>query len=124
MRPCTAGWFQRKRCTRWSSSRGIGPAWHKPEMSSFSADARAESPLESRSRVRMDEVGLPQPELQVEILDQAGRFSGRAAFCCPRHRTLGEVDGKVKYASGDPKILFDEKLRRMLFGTKGESASA
>jgi predicted transcriptional regulator of viral defense system len=75
------------------------------------ADARAESPLESRSRVRMHEVGLPQPELQVEILDPAGRFIGRADFCWPRRRTLGEVDGKVKYASGDPKILFDEKLR-------------
>jgi very-short-patch-repair endonuclease len=75
------------------------------------ADARAESPLESRSRVRMHEVGLPQSELQVEILDQAGRLIGRADFCWPSHRTLGEVDGKVKYASGDPKILFDEKRR-------------
>jgi very-short-patch-repair endonuclease len=59
----------------------------------------------------MHELGLSQPELQVEILDQAGRFIGRADFCWPRHRTLGEVDGKLKYASGDPKILFDEKLR-------------
>jgi hypothetical protein len=75
------------------------------------ADARAESPLESRSRVRIHEVGLPRPELQVEILDQVGSLIGRTDFCWPGQRTLGEVDGRVKYASGDPQILFDEKLR-------------
>ena len=40
------------------------------------ADARADSPLESRSRWRLHTQGLPPPDLQVTICDEHGRDAG------------------------------------------------
>jgi hypothetical protein len=75
------------------------------------ADGRSESPLESRSRVRMFEAALPVPELQGEIVDDGGRVVARADFLWATYRTVGEADGKVKYADGRRQTLFDEKRR-------------
>ncbi len=81
------------------------------------ADGRAESVGESFSRVVIHELGLPEPDLQVEVRDDAGVLVGRCDFGWRRHRTLGEFDGKIKYGRllrdgqepGD--VVFDEKVR-------------
>lgn len=68
------------------------------------ADPRAESPLESISRVAFDEYGLPAPILQAII----GGYE-RADFLWPDYRVIGEADGLGKYTS--PDVLRAEKIR-------------
>jgi predicted transcriptional regulator of viral defense system len=79
------------------------------------ADGRAESPLETRGRLRIVGAGLPSPELQVEI-----RVSGRLIAVVDAWfddaAVAVEFDGRVKYA--DPwrgrspeQVLWDEKRR-------------
>ena len=80
------------------------------------ADGRSESVGESRGRVRIDEAGLPQPELQVEITEEDGRFVARVDYLFRAQRTIGEFDGRLKYrlasAGGNPEdALWREKLR-------------
>jgi hypothetical protein len=72
------------------------------------ANALAESPLESVSRVAFARMGLPTPELQVEIRDAAG-IVGRLDFYWNAQRTAGEADGRSKY--DDAQVLWDEKRR-------------
>ena len=61
------------------------------------ADARAESVLESISRVAFDELGLPPPDLQAWVGDK-DEIIGRADFLWRAYRTVGEADGALKYA--------------------------
>lgn len=62
----------------------------------------SESPLESESRVSMQVIGCPKPELQVSYWDADG-FIGRTDFSWPEYSAVGEADGRLKY--------FDEKYR-------------
>ncbi|MGY1752834.1 type IV toxin-antitoxin system AbiEi family antitoxin domain-containing protein [Blastococcus sp. SYSU D01042] len=79
------------------------------------ADGRAESPLETRGRLRMLGAGFPVPELQVEIrLD--GRLLGVADAWFEEAAVAVEFDGRVKYS--DPwrgrspeQVLWEEKRR-------------
>ncbi|MBV9293227.1 MAG: DUF559 domain-containing protein [Frankiales bacterium] len=73
------------------------------------ADERAESALESISRVAMHECGLPAPVLQAWIYD--GNVSiGRVDFLWPEAKVIGEADGLSKYTL--PAVLQMEKLRQ------------
>jgi hypothetical protein len=79
------------------------------------ADGRAESPLETRGRLRMLGAGLPAPELQVEIKD-GGRLVGVVDAWFDDAAVAVEFDGQVKYT--DPwrgrspeRVLWDEKRR-------------
>lgn len=72
------------------------------------ADGRAESAGESLGRVVFHENGLPSPDLQVVLGDDGGAFA-RSDFYWREHRTVGEMDGKIKY--GDPQALWLEKVR-------------
>ncbi|WP_433657280.1 hypothetical protein ACQPW1_37575 [Nocardia sp. CA-128927] len=80
-------------------------------------DRRSESIGESRSRVVLDDLGLPIPELQTTILNDAGSFVARVDFCFEELGIIGEFDGKVKYGGeltpdGNPaEALYREKLR-------------
>jgi hypothetical protein len=81
------------------------------------ADGRSESVGESLSRARMIELGVPLPELQVEIDDDAGRI-GRVDFEWQGLRLVGEFDGRAKYRRDellrgrDPgDVVWDEKRR-------------
>ncbi|GAB3573840.1 hypothetical protein GCM10027406_02910 [Leifsonia lichenia] len=65
------------------------------------ADGRAESPIESVSRVVMSIVGLPPPELQHRVELPSGTV--RVDFAWPEHGVLGEADGDVK--------LTDQRMR-------------
>ena len=62
-------------------------------------DARSESAGESVSRVRIADEGLPAPQLQRQITNAYGRAIGRVDFCWDEQRTIGEFDGKIKYAA-------------------------
>ncbi|MCW2776499.1 MAG: hypothetical protein JWN17_224 [Frankiales bacterium] len=72
------------------------------------ADGRAESALESVSRLQFARLGLPAPELQV-VLPLPGGGTARVDFLWRAHRTVGEADGRAKY--GRPEDLWSEKRR-------------
>jgi predicted transcriptional regulator of viral defense system len=79
------------------------------------ADGRAESPLETRSRLALLASGLPRPELQVEIHDATG-FIGRMDGWYEEAAVALEFDGQVKYtdpryASSPAEVLWKEKRR-------------
>jgi hypothetical protein len=79
------------------------------------ADGRAESPLETRGRLRIVGAGLPSPELQVEIRAGGRRVAVVDAWF-EEAAVAVEFDGRVKYS--DPwrgrspeRVLWDEKRR-------------
>ena len=59
------------------------------------AEPRTESPMESRLRVLLILAGLPRPDAQVEIRDEAGMFIARVDFLYPRARLVIEYDGST-----------------------------
>jgi len=79
------------------------------------ADGRAESPLETRGRMRILGSGLPRPELQVDVYGPSG-FLARVDAWYEDAAVAIEFDGLVKYA--DPyggrspaQVLWEEKRR-------------
>ena len=79
------------------------------------ADGRAESPLETRGRLRIIGSGFPTPELQVEIWAGAHRVAVVDAWF-DEAAVAVEFDGRIKYT--DPwrgrtpeRVLWDEKRR-------------
>jgi hypothetical protein len=81
------------------------------------ADGRSESVGESRSRAILIQLGLPLPDLQVEVRRADGVLVGRSDFGWRAQRLLGEFDGRVKYGrllrpGQDPgDAVFAEKQR-------------
>ena len=82
------------------------------------ADGKSGSPGESFSRIQFHALGLPPPELQVEIFDEAGSI-GFVDFYW-RHLGLAcEYDGRSKYGVNRQfqrdisveQVLWQEKLR-------------
>lgn len=81
------------------------------------ADARSESPGESRCRLALHEIGAPVPELQ-HVFDDAAGVIARVDFWFPEHGVALEFDGAVKYLdrtlrSGRTasRVVLDEKRR-------------
>lgn len=66
------------------------------------ADARAQLPGESLSRVSMWRAGTPKPILQQELAGASGRLY-TVDFYWPHARLIGEFDGAAKYS--DPAFL-------------------
>ncbi|MGH3679004.1 MAG: DUF559 domain-containing protein, partial [Natronosporangium sp.] len=99
----------RTRCTRaeldaaLATCRGWPGSRQARRVAAF-ADPRAESPLESISRVAFHRYGLPPAILQAVI----GGYD-RADFLWERYRVIGEADGLAKYTDAD--VLRREKLR-------------
>ncbi|PZE84996.1 hypothetical protein [Curtobacterium sp. MCBD17_032] len=60
------------------------------------ADHRSGSVGESVARVALDEVGAPQPHLQVDFRDSSG-FVARVDFWFPDQGVVLEFDGAAKY---------------------------
>lgn len=88
----------------WPRLRGIGTVRRAlPRVR-----AGAQSPLESLSRVRLTDLGLPEPDLQVPFYDADG-LVGYADMVWDEWRVIGECDGLVKYQSRDD--LVREKAR-------------
>lgn len=105
-------------CRGWP---GVGPARRVVAL----LDGRSESAGESASRVRMHEAGLPAPVLQLAVVDERGRFIGRADFGWPEQGVLGEFDGRLKYGRLVPpgqsveEVVYREKLREDAFRDLG-----
>jgi hypothetical protein len=97
----------RARCVTVGDVRGVladQRRWPFTQVAALAlplVDGRRESSLESRSAVVMHRAGLPAPEPQVSIQDEAGRFVGRVDFAWLEQGVVGEADGRVKYLDGD-----------------------
>ncbi|WP_243063461.1 hypothetical protein [Humibacter sp. RRB41] len=76
------------------------------------ATTAAESAFETLSRVTIDELGFPEPELQFEIVLNDGK-TVYSDFGWPDYRAVGEADGWGKYI--DPKhpssATLEERVR-------------
>jgi len=104
----------RRRTTRsalWEAVRHqwVWPGVRHAAIAVRHANGNAETALESVVRSRFIELGLPMPELQVDVRDAGGRFIGRVDFDLPAYNTVGEADGRVKYLEDE---LWLEKLRQ------------
>ena len=84
-------------------------ASHAASMLRF-ADGRRESVGESRCGVALAIAGIDVTP-QVAIRDEHGDLVGRVDFLVTGTKVVVEFDGKVKYASGDRQVLWDEKRR-------------
>ncbi len=73
-------------------------------------DGRRESVGESRCGVALAMAGIDVTP-QVTIRDERGEFVARVDFLVDGTKVLVEFDGKVKYAAGDPDVLWAEKRR-------------
>ena len=108
------------RTTRPEMSRVLAaqPSWRgapRARRAVALADGRAESPLETRGRLRIAGAGLPVPELQVEIR-AGGRLVAVVDGWFEAAAVAVEFDGRVKYR--DPwrgrsaeRVLWEEKRR-------------
>lgn len=88
-------------------------AWsrsHRPRAMMTHVDPKCESVAESRARVEFGSHGIHVVS-QVEVRRFDGSLIGRADFGVEGTNILIEVDGRVKYADGDPTILWREKRR-------------
>ncbi|MGA4506285.1 hypothetical protein ACQB6R_12105 [Propionibacteriaceae bacterium G1746] len=61
------------------------------------ASAMSQSPMETRSLMRMRTLGIPEPVQQYEVLDPGGTSLGFTDFAWPDLGVLGEYDGQDKY---------------------------
>lgn len=77
------------RCAGW-------PGYRRAVATIPLLDRRAESPLESISRLRLANLGLPAPEPQANIYDRRGRHFGRVDLYWDEFGVAAEIDGKMK----------------------------
>lgn len=63
------------------------------------ADAEAESPGETLTRLLIHDSDLPNPVSQHEVFDRRGRLLGRADFAWPQWMLLLEFDGLRKFTT-------------------------
>lgn len=96
----------------WARLRGIGNV----RLALAAARSGAQTILESRSRVLLMRLGLPEPELQVPFYDDDGLI-GYADMWFPDFNVIGEADGAVKYQ--DRRDLVKEKRREDRLRARG-----
>jgi len=82
------------------------------------ADGRAESPLETRTRLVCVDGKVAPETLQHPVLDRFGTLLGHADLAWPRRRTLAETDGE-RYHS-DPGAVYKDRWRANNFSTAAE----
>lgn len=99
------------------ASRGVFRGFARAKSTIEFGEDRAESPLESVSRVSMRVIGCPRPLLQMPHSDAEG-FIGETDFYWPDFNAVGEADGKAKYLDASlrngrtaEQVLMDEKYR-------------
>jgi hypothetical protein len=73
-------------------------------------DARAESPLETRVRLRASDAGLPPDELQYRVRDCDNQIIAVTDLAWLRRRVIGEADGKGVH--GLPSAVFADRKRQ------------
>jgi very-short-patch-repair endonuclease len=73
-------------------------------------DGRSESVGETRTRAELAMHGI-RTDPQVEVHDRRGKFVARVDFLVRGTNVVVEFDGRVKFDSGDPAVLWAEKRR-------------
>jgi len=73
-------------------------------------DGRAESPLETRVRLRACDGHVPPDELQYRVRDHHGEIVAIADFAWTRARVIGEADGSA--AHDNPVAVFRDRKRQ------------
>ncbi|NUR72246.1 MAG: DUF559 domain-containing protein [Hamadaea sp.] len=73
-------------------------------------DGRAESPLETRGRLRCADAGVGPDDLQVSLTDRDGAFLGRVDLYWHRYRLVAEADGAEFHDR--PEALYRDRQRQ------------
>jgi hypothetical protein len=112
--------LQARLLTRADLHAAVLAARHRPGVAQAArafglCDGRAESPLETKGRLRLVASGLPLPELQVDLYSDEG-FLGRADAWYEQAAVALEFDGRVKYddprgARTPAEVAWEEKRR-------------
>jgi hypothetical protein len=71
------------------------------------ASTQAESTLETISRVVIDELGFPEPQLQYRLYLPVSEREIFMDFGWPKYRVGGEADGRGKYLGNDSESVSD-----------------
>lgn len=58
------------------------------------SDGRAESPRESWVRAHLMSLGVPRPEVNIDVFDESGRWIARVDMAWPSRRVILEYDGR------------------------------
>lgn len=107
--------LRRGRCTADELSAAVDrvrqwPGAHRARTLVALACARRESVGESRCGVALAVAGI-EVVPQVEVRDGFGHLVGRVDFLVQGTSVIVEFDGKLKFADGDPEVLWAEKRR-------------
>jgi len=86
------------------------PGIHRARSMAAWVSAQRESVGESRCALALEVAGI-RVVPQVEIRDTFGNLVGRVDFLVEGTTVIVEFDGKVKFDSGDPEVLWAEKRR-------------
>ncbi|MFC4149099.1 type IV toxin-antitoxin system AbiEi family antitoxin domain-containing protein [Micromonospora mangrovi] len=74
------------------------------------ADGRAQSPLETRTRLRCVDGGVPPDVLQLEVRDDDGYLLGVGDLGWRSARLIAEADGRAPHRT--PAALFEDRIRQ------------
>ncbi|TCB91303.1 hypothetical protein E0H26_26025 [Micromonospora zingiberis] len=74
------------------------------------ADGRAQSPLETRSRLRCVDGGVPPDALQLEVRDDDGYLLGVGDLGWRAGRLIAEADGRAPHRT--PQALYEDRVRQ------------
>ena len=109
-------WSTRARNDLWSAYRAVRrwPFTVVVRTAIPLLDPASESPLESRSRIRIASSNLPEPEIAVPVMGASGR-TYVVDFLWRGYRVIGEADGTGKYGEDAATVrarLRAERLRQ------------
>lgn len=74
------------------------------------ADGRAQSPLETRARLRCVDGGVPPDALQLEVRDEDGYLLGIGDLGWRAARVIAEADGQGPHRT--PEAVFEDRVRQ------------
>jgi len=81
------------------------------------ADGRAQSPLETRARLRCVDGRVPPDTLQIDVRDEDGYLLGLGDLGWRAARLVAEADGAGPH--GTPQAIFQDRRRQNLFTNAG-----
>lgn len=77
------------------------------------ADAGADSPPETRLRLRFIDAGLPCPTTQFVVNDESGHYVRRIDMCWEQYQVGAEYDGE-QHLTSRPQYVLDVRVNRVL----------
>jgi very-short-patch-repair endonuclease len=101
----------RRQELRWTSDVSRRPGAARLRRRSELA-APAESPMETRLRWLLLSAGLPEPEVQVDLLNDHAKFLARVDLYCRARRVVIEFDG----GNHRERLISDDRRQNLLIG--------